>query len=476
MKNIINSSHWIVKAGLCLGAFAASGAQAQTATISMRLLDVLAQERISKADISQVLTIARQDAAWATGVLGDARSGKYSLKMLSASGSKSADGLRMNFRGSEFVSAMTCGRQGCAADGIVASDSGAISLGVGSFQAKSLGSTCIDGGECHAYIPSWALTRMLRSEGAIQPFPQLSLIVQHAKGLSLYNAETGKHWMTWPASAASELGTLENAAISRTGVLVLTFSEGAALLDFPMDRVLIATDDRLYQIDGTMMAWGNSDRISIVAEEGLGSSAKLVYADESVLIWDGALARLNFDAPVGQSPLVSYQGWAISAIAASADPQGEGHFVLGKTGNAYSTYRLDRGSMSTAFQSLYSAVVAPGSTLGIIGSEPALLTSAGQLRVLTANGLKNTSLGDEGDILQALTHGGVMQRRVGTDGSCQIVHYWHHATSALSVKNSGLSLPCGDLSSRAEGKEFSSITIIAGNEIQSKVSFRSGGS
>lgn len=163
-----------------------------------------------------------------------------------------------------------------------------------------------------AFLPSWALTKLIGSGDASLPsMPRSFLAIQAADHIFLV-ADDGKVWLDLtlqgPAQALQRLSTTFFAS---NGRLVLGFSNGGLLLDFAEDLILLAKADGDLMLSTAGIGAGILSMFEPVLDGttvGSVSTPKFLALGDSAVVTSRGVLRFNLDHRSGFKKIASIEG------------------------------------------------------------------------------------------------------------------------------------------------------------------------
>jgi hypothetical protein len=321
------------------------------------------------------------------------------------------------------------------------------------------GNPCESAFSCSFILTSWSLkARLDNSLGDLETFPGITAIIEHSAGLTLFDVERAKPWLSWPrheGGLIESMGRLNSVQFfAGFGLLDLAFENGHLLMDFPHDRAYAIRAGGIFAVD-----------------DGLANF------DESTLTMISAIpAALGTDlGPViGLSPFLVV--WQKARAAIESKPTGLGFHALIPAPGQYQQMSFTEASETSnilvgagedlrlhKFSRSGEPFGDPGAEFdGKFISQPRLIgrslfdqTSAGLFLLNSSGKAEPTSLATT-DFLSLLPQGIAFKRTIG-GSSCRWVNLTENAEDPKSFRETGMSAGCATLMDFSAGNRWATM-------------------
>jgi hypothetical protein len=306
-------------------------------------------------------------------------------------------------------------------------------------------------GKCSVTIPSWSLANLKRNKGLVEG-PKVAAIVQHAGGISILDAQTGKVFFEFGKGTQNfPFKKLQSAHFNHDGTLRLNFANGLLLANFAKDEFFVAKPGELWHGVATLAASQASSLEQVAVLDDMNRDELPLFINGSRAIWTSDMVRYKrLDGSIPRSMQTLDQPYQKLARVIETSEGLRGLSILSEKSIAI----LHIGSDSNRSAPVRRIELLGGSSqipnLVLVGDELYQRTSAGYY-LHGKNGAAALSITKAGDRVRLTDSGHAFWPSSNRTEGCKLTHAVHDAGEAAKYNQTGFLLPC-------ELKEKASIT------------------
>lgn len=392
----------------CLATFLPQQAQGQVASdYRIPLTDYLNAHDLNPSELGGVVSLnAPADMQWTNGITGNVRQAYFTLNPVSRGQERINRSVRITYN-PIYVQPLVF--ESCSPDGdcqtLAVSSSGrslVFSHEGTLWEVRSPGSPCKDTYTCSFSVPAWSLE--MRRQGGVngwKSFPATATLLDQPRGLSIFDARTGKEWASFPFKSfhgpTANLGAFKEASLSDSGTLNLTYQRASLLLDFATDRIFVVTAANVY-VANESLGLGQDQSLDLTWQElqFVSGTGKVIVANSDLIIWEDRAAAWNARAshvakisgtPVDLPGSPVYGETRRTLIGTSVD-------LLTKADNRVTHYRFE--PLLRKFDEISTETFAANQNYGLSGGVLKAQTASeceAALKPLCADGARVTDAG-----------------------------------------------------------------------------------
>jgi hypothetical protein len=163
---------------------------------------------------------------------------------------------------------------------------------------NSDGNFCLSDDSCEFYYPSWVVRRLADSAQPSSRIPDVLGVLQAKDQLLVFDTSNAKIWFDINLESASlgvSLGRITNTDFDPNGQLLVTFENGAIVLDFIGDRIYAINGTQFMSQGGSLMQGqrGFTD-IRDSAGKTSSKSEKLLSLSPFAVVWESSVTPIKF--------------------------------------------------------------------------------------------------------------------------------------------------------------------------------------